>query len=409
MIGLQTRVHAALDWSEAALRLAVSEPAGLDLSALEAPAEKIVAEVAIFLREVSECPVADLRLRALSMARCLEPLARNPRIAAALALRPAVARDVSVGHVLLAAMGVTDSAFSACLARSLASPFAGSRERVPYRELEQDWLAALSEGRGLQSQAVRRTALVTGLDLLGANRDDLYGLTHAIAYATDFGRWALPPEVSAQSVLCFADSALANVLDADDFDLAAELVLAWPCLGSPLSPTAAFALTVMTRVEDAAGVLPSFGLQRDAITRQPEALRKDYVTAVSYHTALVMGLACSTLLRCAPGIAPPQLLAPGHRDFAANLLAALRSDTRHRQWMADAAGLAPPSLAALAPFLLDVALVRAVRVLDFAGARQHLADAVAAGIALSPLALQTAQMLARIAASADVLGPAAVA
>jgi hypothetical protein len=77
--------------------------------------------------------------------------------------------------------------------------------------------------------------------------------------------------------------------------------------------------------------------------------------------------------------------------------------------MADAAGLAPPGLAALAPFLLDVALVRAVRVLDFAGARQHLADAVAAGIALSPLALQTAQMLARIAASADVLGPAAVA
>jgi hypothetical protein len=319
-----------------------------------------------------------------------------------------VARDVSVGHVLLAAMGITDSAFSACLERSVASAFAGSRERVPYRELEQDWLAALSEGRRLESQAVRRTALVTGVDLLGANRDDLYGLTHAIAYATDFGRWALPPEVSAQSVLSFADSALANVLDADDFDLAAELVLAWPCIGSPLSPTAAFALTVMTRVEDAAGVLPSFGLQRDAITRQPEALREDYITAVSYHTALVMGLACTTLLRRAPGLAPPHLHAPGHQDFAANLLAGLRSDAKQRQWMTDAGGLAPPGLAALAPFLLDVALVRAVRVLDFGGARRHLADAVSEGIALSPLALQTAQMLSRLAASADVLGPAAV-
>ena len=122
MIGLQTRVNAALDWSEAALRLAVSEPVGLDLSALEAPAEKIVAEVAIFLREVSECPVADLRLRALSVARHLEPLARNPRVAAALALRPAVARDVSVGHVLLAAMGVTDSAFPAAWRDRLHRP-----------------------------------------------------------------------------------------------------------------------------------------------------------------------------------------------------------------------------------------------------------------------------------------------
>lgn len=404
MAGLSTRVARALDWCEAALALAGDAPQELDLAALEAPAEKIVAEVAIFLREVAACPDAALRARALSLARQVEPLARNPRVAVALALRPGVARDVAVGHVLLVSMGFPDPVYADCLARSVASPVAGARERLPHRVLEQDWLAALAEGRDLDSAIVHQTALATGIDLIGANRDDLYALTHAIAYATDFGRWNLPQGLSPDRVLGLANCALANVVDDDDFDLVAELVLAWPCLGVPLSAQAAFALSVLERVEDEAGVVPSFGLQSAVIHRQPEALRKTYTTAVSYHTALVMGLACTAVLRHRPGVEKQQTPASGHTVFAKGLLNRLTTQNARPQWLVDAARLDSPALAALSPFLLDVALVRSVRKMDFGAAHGLLSDAVQAGVLLSPLALQTAQMLSRLAASTDALG-----
>lgn len=373
---LRRRLQAAVERAGAALRVAAAPPAGLDLSALEAPIDKVVAEAAILAREAADA-------LGLGLATEVAPLARAPRLLVALALRPSVALDLAVGHILLEDIGLRDASMRAALARAWASPVAGMRERLPHRALEQEWLAALA---GLAprpgTDAVARTAMVLGVDLPGVSRDDLYALTHAIAYATDFGRWPVPAGVDGAAVLALCESALAITLDDDDFDLAAELVMAWPCLRTPLSPVAAYAFGVLCQVEDRAGILPSLTLRRVAVEAQPERLRAAHTVVTAYHTALVMGLACALLLR-AGGAAPLLSGAP------------LCVAPHGRQW--EAVPGAP------GVFQRDVALHRALRRADFPAARAALAAGAAAGVVASPLALQVAQMLVRLGAMGEAL------
>lgn len=364
----------------AALQLAADPPEGLDLSALEAPLDKVVAEVAILAREVAACGDAQLRARGMALAGMVAPLARAPRIEVAVALRPSVALDLSVGHILLSDIGLPHHGLRAGLAQAWQSPLAGMRERLPHRTLEQHWLAALA---GLaprpDAACVTPTAMATGVDLLGASRDDLYALTHAIAYATDFGRWQAAG-IEPAAVLGWCESALAIALDDDDFDLVAELVMAWPCLGAALSPIAGYAFHVLCRIEDRAGILPSLTLRRAAVERQPVALRKAYTVLTSYHTALVMGLACALLLRGGGAAAMSGCDDTAPRDDRPG----------GRQW--EGVPGAPPALRR------DVALNRALRRADFALAREVLAAGVVAGVPASAMALQVAQMLRRLGA-----------
>lgn len=383
---LAIRLERALERASAALRVAAEAPKGLDLSALEAPLDKVVAEVAILAREAAACPAEALRAAGFALARDLSPLARAGRITLAVALRPSVALDLTVGHILLMNIGLPDESLQDVLARALRSPVAGTRERLPHRALEQGWLAALAGvAAPPDDRTIAPTAMALGVDLPGASRDDLYALTHAIAYATDFGRWPASESIAPAEVLTLCESALAIVLDDDDFDLAAELVMAWPCLRAPLSPTAYYAFRVLCRIEDAAGILPSLTLRREAIERQPEGLRAAYTVATSYHTALVMGLACALLLRCGGG----PLLGPESAEPAMEYLLTHDHPTgRARQWE-DVSG-APAS------FRRDVALKRALRQADFVTARRALAKGVSMGVPASPMALQVAQMLARL-------------
>jgi hypothetical protein len=89
---------------------------------------------------------------------------------------------------------------------------------------------------------------------------------------------------------------LAGALDDDDFDLAGELLLAWPFLDAAWDEPSSFAFAVLAGVEDEVGVPPSLALDRAEYERQPVAARKSYVAAVAYNTAYVMGLLCAVML-----------------------------------------------------------------------------------------------------------------
>jgi hypothetical protein len=382
--------------------LITDTPSSLDLHSLEAPADKIAAETAILLREIACVPDAALAAEATRLAHRLAPIARSPRVVAALAIRPAVARDVAAPHIVLTAMGVGAPEVQAALDAALQSTVAGARERLPHRALEQDWLDAVRLGAVSSDRWVPETALVRGLDLPGANRDDLYAFTHAVAYATDFGRWKPPADIDPGQATAVAESALAAVLDADDFDLAAELLLTWPCLGEAMSSTARFAFDVLRRVEDEAGVLPSLAISTDEIDRQPPESRDAYLTAVTYHTAYVMGLLCAVLLRCGVRLQSRDSSVDGHR-IAQELLTGLARESARKQWITDAATLTSEDLGALLPFLRDVALQRAVRAMDLTGARDILVRTTGHGATGSALALQVAELLSRLASSERLL------
>jgi len=285
--------------------------------------------------------------------------------------------------VLLSDIGLPDERLQAGLARAWRSPVPGTRERLPHRALEQAWLAALA---GVAAPpgvpVISHTAMAAGIDLLGVSRDDIYALTHAIACATDFGRWPVAGGVVPAEVLALCESALAIAPDDDDFDLVAKSVMAWPCLATPLSPIADFAFAVLCRTEDLTGILPSLTVPRAAVEPPPPRLRAAYTVITSYHTALVTGLACAMALRTGGAAAGLPSTEP------------LGADREGWQWEGMTA-LAPPGLCR------DVALNRALRCADFAATREVLAAGVAVGASRSPTALQVAQMLARLGAMAE--------
>jgi len=241
--------------------------------------------------------------------------------------------------------------------------------------------------------------------LLGS-RDDLYALTHALIYATDFGATLPRLPRAAAAIAAECDSALAGVLDDDDFDLAAELLLAQPYLRRRWSPAAAFGFSVLAAVEDRVGVLPSLSLDRAGVERQAPADREAYVAAVAYHTAYVMGLLCTAILR-----APHRPFAPRQARAAAplaeRLMAELAAGPRRLQWVAVAQALTPRARAPLTGLLLDMALRRAARALDLARVRALLVDGLEARVPPTPLRLQAAELLGRLAETAPVQRPAA--
>ena len=399
---LKRRIRTALRSLGAAIDLLTNPPANLDLHAIEAPPDKIAAEAAILIREIASVPDDELSCEALRLADRLRLFASSPRIVTAIAIRPAVAMDLAAPHVLLSSLGICDADVEAALTRSLRSFVSGVRERLPHRALEQDWLDALRTGNDCIDRWVADTALVRGLDLLSANRDDLYAFTHALAYSTDFGRWQPPQVIDTEHAASLADSALATVLDADDFDLAAELLLTWPCLGLPMSTTAYFAFQVLKRVEDDAGILPSLSISIEDIERQPPDIRSAYATAVSYHTAFVMGILCAVLLRRklenSKMVSEPPVI-PVTRE----LLNCLQCGKSNVQWMSNIQTLPECKLTEITPFLMDVALFRAVRSMKLASARDLLLCTITQGVPGTFFALQVSEALSRIAASQHLI------
>jgi hypothetical protein len=291
---LARRVHGALSRFEDAIAMLGADCSAIDFTALEAPPDKVIAETAIFLHTATAVPervAAGVSARAHELLQALIPFARHLRVAVSIAFQPALARDYAIAHTMLTAAGYPDPAFAQLLAAATRAPAAAGRERVPHRELEQCWLAWLSGGRPPPPELIARTALGRGLDLLSGSRDDIYALTHALMYGGDFGSrrgWHQPVW---HSSLAMVRSALAGALDDDDFDLAGELLLAWPLLEAEWDDIGSLGYAVLSHLEDKAGVHPSLAL------RQAEYAQQHYLAAMTYHTTYVIGLLCAVLLQ----------------------------------------------------------------------------------------------------------------
>ena len=84
---LQRRVERAFDLAETTIEQIVACESGLDLSALEAPPDKVVAETAMLLRAVATLPDGTVRgCRVAALGSQLAVYAKGPRIAAGIAL-----------------------------------------------------------------------------------------------------------------------------------------------------------------------------------------------------------------------------------------------------------------------------------------------------------------------------------
>lgn len=371
--------------------------------------EKPIAETAVLLHGATvaiEHPEVNARIHRVACQ--LAPHARSPQIRLGLALNPALAFDYSLAHIVLTRLGYPDADFDNLLSQCRSAQAHAGRERLPHRVLEQEWIDTLwkecgPDGHRRLERAARLSILGQPMDLFAATGDDLYAFTHAIMYVTGFQQNpALLPR-SRAVLLAEAEAVLARCLDAQDYDLAGEILLAWPFTGKHWSPAATFAFHVLAEVEDKAGFLPTPATRVSELQTREGADRTHYLLATAYHTAYVMGLLCAAALL--PGCVPPASISTkqGTPGSARQLLPLLDDNSMAPHWRDAFDKLDSPQADTLAGLLFNIAMQRSVIRHDFAALDQVLRLGHTLGLAITPAASQAAELLERIAACACTL------
>lgn len=373
---------------------------GSDMPEGNFAAEKPLAETAMLIyaaaRHASD-PCIRNACRAL--VQRLSPYARSARMRWDIVRYPTVCLQLATPHILLGALGNGDAAFDDLLGKSWTSSVSRGHELAPYRELELLWLRSLwrEDDPGAEFEAIaHKTALGNPIDLLNGTRDDAYAHTHAVMYYTDLGNWQKTLPRRRDEVLDESAAVLARALVVEDYDLAAEALMAWPQLASAWSPAAAFGFRVLASLEDRIGFLPAGRSASSQLLRLDGHDRTKCALATSYHTAYVMGMLCATSLKA--GMASPFEITGRHDPIGLveHLSALIPRTGAHWEQVFD--GLETGEQAALAPFLLDVALMQAGRRSDVARMADLLRTALADGLADTTLCAQTAEFLARAGA-----------
>lgn len=363
-------------------------------------AEKPLAETAMLVYIASFAELEPEFQEALErVVQQLIPYARSERIAWDVLRYPSTCLQLATPHILLNILGSEDQRFEDLLRRAEAASASKGHELVPYRNLEFLWLRSLwrDETPGPEFEEIGRgTALGNPIDLLNGTREDAYAHTHAVMYYTDFGRWQRPLPRPAQEFLGESAAVLARALIVEDYDLAAEALMAWPLMSSAWSSAAAFGFRVVASLEDKTGYLPAARSASKRLLELTGNERTKYALASSYHTVFVMGILCAVALKRGMN-SPFEIAAPSFPEALVNTLDAIVIKTG-AHWERVFQLLTPRERAALAPFLLDVAMIQSSRKSDFAQMARLLEIAMSNGMGGTTLCAQSAEFLSRIAA-----------
>lgn len=372
---------------------------GADLPEGNFLAEKPLAEAAMLLYAAKE-ERSDPGVKEVfdALIQDLMPYARSKQMGWDVLRYPSVCLQVATPHILLGLLGFEDSQFDGLLGRSAAASASRGHEVVPYRELEIIWLQSLwlseSPGPELEETACK-TALRNPIDLLHGTRDDAYAHTHAIMYYSDFGNWQKELPRPVEEFLGESEVVLARALISEDYDLAAEALMAWPLTSSAWSPAAAFGFRVLASLEDKVGFLPAGPSASKRLLELEGDEKTRYALASSYHTAFVMGMLCALSLRSGTA-SPYEIAGPAFSPALIENLKAFIPKTG-AYWEEVFQSLRPDEQAALARFLLDVAIVRSSQKGEFAQMTRLLETAIQNGMADTTLCAQSAELLSRVA------------
>lgn len=375
--------------------------------------EKVVTETALLLLAAyvasggADCVAArgGIRRRVHQLAEKLSPIARNEHTMLSMCVQPSMALDFAAAHIYLTRIGYPDLRFDRVFHKAVWDGIRPTKERTPHRTLEQEWLlwmGSVPQNRNGRQQALRQSALACPMDLLNGSRDDVYAFTHALLYGRDLDCMPLPLPRTRDEVLGEAEAALARCRDDEDYDLAGEVLLAWPYTGSssaakPIwTAAAAFGFEVLTRVEDRAGFLPSPATRVDKLRSLIGEERQKYLLASSYHTVYVMGLLCSAAL--CPGKMPPARVPgnPACPGAAKKMLAHLDPEVQLTHWHEQFRLLDIEQQDSLASLVFQIAIRRKTKARDYAGLAELLGEADEIGLTDCPMAAQAATLLFRL-------------
>ncbi|HEY6140112.1 MAG TPA: hypothetical protein VI670_20360 [Thermoanaerobaculia bacterium] len=229
------------------------------------------------------------------LAEMLDPLIRSDRNRMLMARLPRTVAFFGMGHLALTCAGRPDAEFDEVVRAAFRDGLADAWEKPPNRQMELQWLRAqLFDERVSMSEAIRASILSSNAHPILMSSRDAYAVTHAIMYASDFGRdaSAIPDGAAA-----LVDACIAEQLLEEDFDLLAELLLCASALGRPWSRHARCAWAILDGVWSEYGFLPTRSAASQDFASLDERERTSYVFRHTYHTTLMGGDLCALLLR----------------------------------------------------------------------------------------------------------------
>lgn len=396
------RLAAVLDHADAALTTLLPSDSGESAGRDFFTRTKLASETALLLYAAYRADPA-LVDRVRDIAARLRKSARSPELLAWARLRPQLIPELSVAHWVLSALGDADSGVDMALRDAAGSCSVAPVERLPWKQVERFWQVDLGapDGGRPPSPDAGTTALGERQDALFATREEVYGLTHALIYLTDFGHRSAPLPRSVDEISADAGSALARCLDDDDFDLAAEVLMTWPYARTSWSPEAAFGLHVLRSVDTELGFLPSMTLRSEEYDSLPPEKRSNYYYREAYHTVYVMGLLTSATLASGVDTAAKLVGYPEGAAWSARLLDQTPQSANTPLWEGIFRTLTASEQGALTPLLADVAIRRTVKAADYARLPSLLQTALQASIALgwapTPILVQGVELMHRLA------------
>ena len=325
-----------------------------------------------------------------ALASDLAPLARSPHVYRSLLLRPSRAPMHALAHFCLVELGVPDDKLDRVARAALRSSVSAANERVPYRMLDAAWTRHLAFGVAeLDHPAVSLSPIGAGVDLIEASINDAYAFTHALPYATDFGRLPLPATADKHNLLGIAEALAVKALDENDMDLLAEVLMAPAILGLGWTPTLAFGWDVLERVWKEFGFVPGPGIPpAPANETRTQAIRR--VLGGVYHTTFAAGLCCATLIAC-------EATPPACECGPAGRLA--EPPGRGTAWKVNWHECSQPVQESLTFLELAFSFRRAIDNVDFVAVRHVVNSAAEVGLLAHPLFIQGLELLERVNAS----------
>ena len=325
-----------------------------------------------------------------ALATQLAPLARGPHVYRSLLFRPSRAPLETLPHFCLAELGLPDEKLDRVARLALQSSVCAANERVPYRMLDAAWTRHLAFGvTELDHPAISLSPLGVGVDLLEASTNDAYAFTHALPYATDFGRHPLPEYIDRRNLLGIAEAIAVKALDEDDLDLLAEVLMAPPILRLEWTPTLSFAWDVLDRVWNEFGFVPGPGLPPAPVEEtRTQAVRR--VLGTVYHTTFAAGLCCATLIAC--DAEPPEIEYGPHGGLEP-------PPGKGTAWKVNWDKCSRQAQESLSFLTLAFSMRRAVDEVDLVRVRQLLRSASEFDLLEHPLFIQSLELLERVGGS----------
>ena len=352
---------------------------------------KASGELAMLLRLAKRAlPNEEDAAQIFALASKLAPLARGPHVYRSLLFRPSRAPMETLAHFCLDQLGLPDEKLNRVARLALQSSVCAANERVPYRMLDAAWTRHLAFGvTELDHPAISLSPLGVGVDLLEASTNDAYAFTHALPYATDFGRHPLPEHIDRRNLLGTAEAIAVKALDEDDLDLLAEVLMAPPILRLEWTPTLAFAWDVLERVWNEFGFVPGPGLPPAPVEEtRTQAVRR--VLGTVYHTTFAAGLCCATLIACES--VPPEIEDAPHGGLEP-------PPGKGTAWKVNWNKCSRETQESLSFLSLAFSMRRAVDEVDLVRVRELLRSAAEFGLLEHPLFMQCLELLERVGGS----------